>query len=70
MPIVPGEVGTGPTGLCHTLPPAIAESGAALVHGHGVFTAGATDFNQAFARLLDTENRSRQRYFEMVDAYA
>ncbi|BDQ33226.1 class II aldolase/adducin family protein [Pseudodesulfovibrio portus] len=69
VPIVPGEVGTGPTGLCNTLPPAMARTGAALVHGHGVFTAGATDFNEAFIRLLDIENRSRQRYFETVKAH-
>jgi len=69
VPIVPGEVGTGPTGLCNTLPPAMARTGAALVHGHGVFTAGTTDFNQAFARLLDIENRSRKRFFETVKAH-
>ncbi|MBG0789838.1 MAG: class II aldolase/adducin family protein [Desulfovibrionaceae bacterium] len=69
VPIVPGEVGTGPTGLCNTLPPAMAQTGAAIVHGHGVFTAGSTDFNQAFARLLDIENRCRERYFETVNAH-
>ena len=69
VPIVPGEVGTGPTGLCNTLPPAIAKGGAAIVHGHGAFTAGSTDFNEAFVRLLDLENRCRQLYFETVKAY-
>lgn len=63
IPIVPGEVGTGPTGLCNTLPPAVASSGAAIVHGHGLFTSGAADFNDAFKRLLETENMCRKLYF-------
>lgn len=67
VPIVPGEVGTGPTGLCNTLPPAVASSGAAIVHGHGLFASGGVDFNEAFRRLLETENMSRQRYFELLD---
>ncbi|MFH1915613.1 MAG: class II aldolase/adducin family protein [Pseudomonadota bacterium] len=69
VPIVPGEVGTGPTGLCNTLPPALADparTGAAIVHGHGLFTASAAGFAEAFATLLDTENRCREAYFLRV----
>lgn len=66
IPIVPGEVGTGPTGLCNTLPPAVASSGAAIVHGHGLFASGGRDFNQAFRRLLDTESLCRKRYFALL----
>lgn len=66
VPIVPGEVGTGPTGLCNTLPPAMAEANAAIVHGHGLFTCAQTDFNQAFKKLLETENRCRELYFEKL----
>jgi ribulose-5-phosphate 4-epimerase/fuculose-1-phosphate aldolase len=66
VPIVPGEVGTGPTGLCNTLPPAMAASGAAIVHGHGLFTSGRTGFHEAFATLLDTENRCREAYFQRL----
>jgi ribulose-5-phosphate 4-epimerase/fuculose-1-phosphate aldolase len=69
VPIVPGEVGTGPTGLCHTLPPAMATNGAAIVHGHGLFTAGDSDFNAPFARLLEIENRCRDLYFERLAQY-
>ncbi|WP_319584369.1 class II aldolase/adducin family protein [uncultured Pseudodesulfovibrio sp.] len=69
VPIVPGEVGTGPTGLCHTLPPAMAKNGAAMVHGHGLFTAGNNDFNDPFARLLEIENRCRDLYFERLSQY-
>jgi len=66
IPIVPGEVGTGPTGLCNTLPPAVATSGVAIVHGHGLFTSGKVDFNGAFKRLLETENMCRKLYFERL----
>jgi ribulose-5-phosphate 4-epimerase/fuculose-1-phosphate aldolase len=67
VPIVPGEVGTGLTGLCNTLPPALASAGAAIVHGHGLFTASRHGFAQAFAALLDTENRCREAYFRRLD---
>jgi ribulose-5-phosphate 4-epimerase/fuculose-1-phosphate aldolase len=60
VPVVPGEVGTGPTGLCHTLPPALAHHTGAMVLGHGVFTTGRRDFNEAFQTLLDIERISRE----------
>lgn len=69
IPIVPGEVGTGPTGLCNTLPPAVASSGAAIVHGHGLFTSGEVDFTDAFKRLLETENRCRELYFAQLGTF-
>jgi len=55
-----GEVGTGPTGLCRTLPPALAHHTGAMVLGHGVFTTGRQDFNEAFRTLLDIERASRE----------
>jgi ribulose-5-phosphate 4-epimerase/fuculose-1-phosphate aldolase len=64
--IVPGEVGTGPTGLCHTLPPAITGRRGAIVWGHGLFTAGDTDFNEPFRNLLEIEQMCRQEYFARV----
>ncbi|MGE4558184.1 MAG: class II aldolase/adducin family protein [Desulfovibrionaceae bacterium] len=60
VPVVPGEVGTGPTGLCHTLPPALAHHTGAMVLGHGVFTTGRQDFHEAFRTLLDIERASRE----------
>ncbi len=63
IPIVPGEVGTGPHGLCHTVPPALADHRGAIVYGHGVFTVGKTDFNDAFAALLEIEKACREAYF-------
>ncbi|MBU1248234.1 MAG: class II aldolase/adducin family protein [Proteobacteria bacterium] len=68
VPIVPGEVGTGPNGLANTLPAAMTGRGAAAVWGHGLFTLGNTDFNQPFQALLDIENGCRRRYFAAVDA--
>lgn len=66
-PIVPGEVGTGPTGLCNTLPPALHGSDTAIVYGHGLFTIGKKDFSQAFASMLQVEADCRKAYFDLVD---
>ncbi|WP_245628813.1 class II aldolase/adducin family protein [Salidesulfovibrio brasiliensis] len=68
VPVVPGEVGTGPTGLCNTLPPAMERSPAAIVHGHGLFAAGETDFNTPFRLMLETENRCRREYFRRLES--
>jgi ribulose-5-phosphate 4-epimerase/fuculose-1-phosphate aldolase len=66
IPIVPGEVGTGPTGLCHTLPPALEHHPAAIVYGHGLFAVGKEDFGKAFNVLLGAEGQCREIYFETV----
>lgn len=70
VPIVPGEVGTGPFGLCNTLPPALnATTGGkrgAIVYGHGLFTLGAADFRDALASLMDVEHFCRAEYFRRV----
>jgi ribulose-5-phosphate 4-epimerase/fuculose-1-phosphate aldolase len=62
IPIVPGEVGTGPYGLCNTVPPAMKGREGVIVFGHGVFTAGADDFNEAFSRLLTIEADCRAAF--------
>ena len=66
VPIVPGEVGTGTTGLCNTLPKAFGKSNHVIVYGHGVFTLGRDDFSQAFATLLEVETNCRIIYFQKV----
>ncbi len=63
IPIVPGEVGTGPFGLCRTVPPAIKDRRGVIVYGHGVFTAAEDDFNKAFESLIFVENACREEYF-------
>lgn len=65
--IVPGEVGTGPHGLCRTVPKAMGHGMGAIVHGHGIFTAGTTDFNDPFKKLLDIENACRREYFRKIN---
>lgn len=69
VPIVSGEVGTGPTGLCHTLPPAIQNKRGVIVWGHGLFTVARNDFNEAFRHLLEIENMCREKYFSRVRCY-
>ena len=67
IPIVPGEVGTGKYGLCNTVPPAIKESKGVIVYGHGVFTVGKDDFNQAFLSLVEIEKLCQREYFKRVN---
>lgn len=69
IPIVPGEVGTGPFGLCNTLPPALTAGGGrrgVIVYGHGLFATGAVDFRDAFDTLLTVEHFCREEYFRRV----
>jgi len=82
VPIVPGEVGTGPYGLCNTLPQALvgtkggtkgATTGqrrGAIVYGHGLFTLGAVDFRDAFQTLMDVEHFCRAEYFRRVARFS
>ncbi len=66
IPIVPGEVGTGPFGLCNTLPLALEKNNSAIVYGHGLFTIGKNDFSEAFASLLSVEHACQRLYFEKI----
>ncbi len=67
VPIVPGEVGTGSSGLCNTLPGALAGQRGVIVHGHGLFMQAKTDFRAAFRAMLDIERMCRDEYFALVD---
>lgn len=67
VPVVPGEVGAGPYGLCRTVPNAVAGSSAAIVYGHGVFTIDLVDFNGALDKLIDIETRCRIEYFNRLE---
>ncbi len=67
VPIVPGEVGSGPYGLCNTIPKALTGKSGVIVYGHGVFTSGDTDFNDPFRRLLEIENGCRREYLKRVE---
>jgi ribulose-5-phosphate 4-epimerase/fuculose-1-phosphate aldolase len=65
-PVVPGEVGTGPFGLCHTLPPAFDRSHSVIVYGHGLFTTGKSDFIQAFSHMAAVEHMCKIHYLDQV----
>jgi ribulose-5-phosphate 4-epimerase/fuculose-1-phosphate aldolase len=69
IPIVSGEVGTGPTGLLHTVPEAMREGKGTIVYGHGVFTSGKGDFLGPFGMLRDIEERCRRDYFSLIEGY-
>ncbi len=65
-PVVAGEIGAG--GLAKRVPPVIAESGKAIVYGHGVFTTGRSGFAEAFRAMVDIENWCRDEYFRRLDS--
>jgi len=67
IPIVPGEVGTGPFGLCHTLPPAIVGRRGVIVYGHGLFTVGRCDFTDALSNLVEIEKMCIDRYLDRIE---
>ncbi len=69
VPVVSGEIGTGPTGLMHTVPSAMKEGKGAIVYGHGVFTSGKDNFQKPFEMLMDIENRCREGYLEKLSEY-
>ena len=48
------------------LPPAIRGRRGVIVWGHGLFTVGRNDFNEAFQNLLAVENMCREEYFSTV----
>jgi ribulose-5-phosphate 4-epimerase/fuculose-1-phosphate aldolase len=66
IPIVSGEVGSGPYALCNTVPQAIQKHSGVIVYGHGVFTTGKTDFNRPFKNLIQIENNCRAEYFKRI----
>ena len=66
VPIVSGEAGGGPRGLSHTVPPIMQTGNAAIVYGHGIFTAGRKDYNEAFRCLASTEEACRLDYFNLL----
>lgn len=69
IPVVPGEIGTGHTGIVNTVPLAIKEAGGVIVYGHGVFTSGKEDFSGALALLLDIEGICKEEYFRKISYY-
>lgn len=66
VPVVSGEVGTGPYGLCHSVPRALQNPRGVIVYGHGVFTIDDTDFNRALHKLIDIERQCRIEYFQRI----
>ncbi len=70
IPIVSGEVGTGPYGLCRSVPKALKNRPGVIVYGHGVFTSDHTDFNHALYNLIDIERQCRIEYFKKINMMA
>jgi len=66
IPIVSGEIGTGPTGLVRTVPEAMAGSPAVIVFGHGIFSVSDDTFGPAFELMQATEDACMQEYFKKI----
>ena len=66
VPIISGEVGSGPHGLSKSLPPALEKHPSAIVYGHGLFTTGKIDYNDALANMLEIERLCRDEYLKRV----
>lgn len=64
VPIVSGETGAG--GLAKSVPLAIKDSGVCIAYGHGVFSAGEKDFQDAFLKMAKAEDQCREGYFELL----
>lgn len=64
IPVVPGEIGTGPNSLSRTMPAAMKGRGV-IVWGHGLFTAGAGDFTDAYRNLIDIEKACFEKYISI-----
>jgi len=68
VPIVSGEIGTGPTGLVQTVPVAMAGNRAVMVFGHGIFSVGEDSFRPAFELLQGVEETCMREYFKKIQA--
>jgi ribulose-5-phosphate 4-epimerase/fuculose-1-phosphate aldolase len=62
IPVVSGEIGTGPSGLARTVPEAIVGKEAVIVYGHGIFAAGAESFREPFEAIRTIEKNCREEY--------
>ena len=68
IPVVSGEIGTGPTGLVRTVPGAMGKKGAVIVFGHGIFSASRDSFGPAFRLIQEVEEDCRREYFNKIQA--
>jgi ribulose-5-phosphate 4-epimerase/fuculose-1-phosphate aldolase len=67
IPVVSGEIGTGPAGLANTVPEAMAGREAVIVYGHGIFAVGTDEFSQPFSAIRSIERKCREEYFRTVN---
>ncbi len=66
IPIVSGEIGTGPTGLVKTVPEALEGSPAVIVFGHGIFSVSDNTFRPAFELMQSAEYCCMENYFKKI----
>lgn len=66
IPLVSGEIGTGPTGLVNTVPQSMAANAAAIVYGHGIFSSAPDSFRPAFELMQSAEETCMREYFAKI----
>ena len=66
IPVVSGEIGTGPTGLARTVPAAMQDRNAVIVYGHGIFTVGDDAFREPFNLMRTIERQCRVEYLRKL----
>jgi ribulose-5-phosphate 4-epimerase/fuculose-1-phosphate aldolase len=67
IPVVSGEIGTGPSGIAKTVPEAMILKNAVILYGHGIFAAGEDNFKTPFELVRKTEKNCREEYFSKIN---
>ena len=66
VPVVSGEIGTGPAGLARTVPEAMTGRRAVIVYGHGVFAAGSEGLQEPLSLIRSIEQNCREEYLRNI----
>jgi ribulose-5-phosphate 4-epimerase/fuculose-1-phosphate aldolase len=66
VPVVSGEIGTGPTGLVTTVPEALEGAQSVIVFGHGIFSVSDNSFRRAFELIQTIEEACIGEYFTKI----
>lgn len=69
IPIVSGEIGTGPNSLLNTVPDAMTRSHAVIVYGHGIFVASKEGFQDCLDELIRIENNAIRSLRAKIASY-
>lgn len=69
IPVVSGLSGRGPHSLSVTVAPALQDTDAVMVCGHGLFVRGQGDFLALYQKALQIEIAAMKGYFDSLNAF-